>query len=219
MLLQSGDTAAALAACSAATQASPAAVWAWRRLGFLRLATGEPEPAITAFQTALRGRPRHARTWEGLGAAYQALGRLTAALKVRALQPCQSRQQLAARRCARPAHIAPRQWGRAQVPEHQASVSFLARPHLRVLASSGIRAGAGAGPRARLLPRAVGRGAGGAGPACARCGQLRSRAGAGARPPARAAGRWAGAAVCRAASPSAGRARCECWVFDICGSC
>ena len=97
LLLHVGDTAAALAACSAASQASPGAVWAWRRLGFLRLAIGEPEPAITAFQTALRGGPRHARTWEGLGAAYQALGRLTAALKARSAVPLMCRHHLAAK--------------------------------------------------------------------------------------------------------------------------
>lgn len=121
-MLQSRDTAAALAACSAATQANPAAVWAWRRMGFLRLAIEQPEPAITAFQTALRGGPRHARTWEGLGAAYQALGRLTAALKVCARQACQSRQHLAASRCARPAYVVPRRRGHMRVREHRVSV-------------------------------------------------------------------------------------------------
>ena len=122
-MLQPGDTAAALTACSAATQANPAAVWAWRRLGFLRLATGEPEPAITAFQTALRGGPRHVRTWEGLGAAYQALGRLTAALKVRAaglpVLPAVGCEPLCSSCvfCAK----AP---GRARVREHRVPVCF-----------------------------------------------------------------------------------------------
>ncbi len=85
MLVQTSNVSAATAACQAIAQAHSGAVWAWRRLGFLRLASGEFEAAITAFQMALRAGPGHARTWEGLGAAYQALGRLTAALKV---QPC-----------------------------------------------------------------------------------------------------------------------------------
>jgi len=84
LLASAGDAAAAAAACQAATRADEGAVWAWRRLAFLRLAGGDAEAAVPCFHTALRAQPGHARTWEGLGAAYQALGRLTAALKARA---------------------------------------------------------------------------------------------------------------------------------------
>ena len=37
---------------------------------------------MTSFQAVLRGRPGDAASWEGLGSAYEALGRLTAGLKV-----------------------------------------------------------------------------------------------------------------------------------------
>ena len=58
------------------------ATWAWRRRGFGQLLRGEAAEAATALQTVLREQPADAASWEGLGAAYEALGRLTAALKV-----------------------------------------------------------------------------------------------------------------------------------------
>jgi len=58
------------------------ATWAWRRRGFGQLRRGEAGEAATALQTVLRDQPADAAAWEGLGAAYEALGRLTAALKV-----------------------------------------------------------------------------------------------------------------------------------------
>ena len=61
------------------------ATWAWRRRGFGQLQRGEAGEAATALQTVLRDRPADVAAWEGLGAAYEALGRLTAALKVRML--------------------------------------------------------------------------------------------------------------------------------------
>jgi len=58
------------------------ATWAWRRRGFGQLWREEAGEAATALQTVLRDRPTDAAAWEGLGSAYEALGRLTAALKV-----------------------------------------------------------------------------------------------------------------------------------------
>lgn len=54
-----------------------------QRAARLLLAGGDAEAAITPLQECLRADPRHAPTWEALGCAYQALGRLAAALKVR----------------------------------------------------------------------------------------------------------------------------------------
>jgi superkiller protein 3 len=48
---------------------------------YLLLARGDHADAIAAFQAALRAAPGDAAAWEGLAAAYQPLGRLTAALK------------------------------------------------------------------------------------------------------------------------------------------
>jgi len=47
----------------------------------LLLEQKQPAEAIPALQAALRAKPSDATTWEALGAAYQPLGRLTAALK------------------------------------------------------------------------------------------------------------------------------------------
>jgi Flp pilus assembly protein TadD len=72
----------AIALCKEVAGREPRALWAHRSLGFLLLGNGQGDAAVTAFQVALRGDASNARTWEGLGAAYQTLGRLTAALKV-----------------------------------------------------------------------------------------------------------------------------------------
>ncbi|KAL3133073.1 hypothetical protein ABBQ38_006975 [Trebouxia sp. C0009 RCD-2024] len=73
------DTAQAL--CQEVSSRAPGATWAWRRLAFFCLHTGDFEKAVLCFQTALRGDVGHAGAWEGLGSAYQSLARLTAALK------------------------------------------------------------------------------------------------------------------------------------------
>jgi superkiller protein 3 len=49
--------------------------------GLLLLKQKQPAEAILALQAALRAKPSDATSWEALGAAYQSLGRLTAALK------------------------------------------------------------------------------------------------------------------------------------------
>ena len=81
MAAGSADTAHALVV--EVTDRSPAATWAWRRRGLGDLRRGAAAEAATALQTVLRDRPADAAAWEGLGAAYEATGRLTAALKVR----------------------------------------------------------------------------------------------------------------------------------------
>ncbi|KAK9814136.1 hypothetical protein WJX72_001132 [[Myrmecia] bisecta] len=81
LLKAAGSADTALALCEEFTKRAPQALWAWRRLGFLQLQTGQAEAAVVAFQNALRADVGHAAAWEGLGSAYQSLGRLTAALK------------------------------------------------------------------------------------------------------------------------------------------
>ncbi len=70
-----------MALCRQVVLRAQHAVWAWKRLGILLLDQKEPAEAIPALQSALRAKPSDATTWEALGAAYQPLGRLTAALK------------------------------------------------------------------------------------------------------------------------------------------
>lgn len=60
----------------------PAATWALRRTAFDLLAAGDAAAAVSAFQRVLRADAADAAAWEGLAAAYQSLGRFTAALKV-----------------------------------------------------------------------------------------------------------------------------------------
>lgn len=64
-----------------ATRAPQTAIWAWKRLGMLLIEEKQPAEAIAALQAGLRAAPGDASAWEALGAAYQPLGRLTAALK------------------------------------------------------------------------------------------------------------------------------------------
>ena len=68
--------------CTELTSRAPQATWAWKRLAFYQLAEKQFEAAVATFQTALRNEVGSAEVWEGLGFAYQSLGRLTAALKV-----------------------------------------------------------------------------------------------------------------------------------------
>ncbi|GBF94747.1 hypothetical protein Rsub_07630 [Raphidocelis subcapitata] len=55
--------------------------WARARLARLQLEARECAAAAAGFQAAIRAAPRDAALWEGLGAAYQALGRHSSALK------------------------------------------------------------------------------------------------------------------------------------------
>jgi superkiller protein 3 len=56
--------------------------WALRTRPWLRLRMGDAEGAVQGYLRAVRLDPSSAPLWEGLGAAYQTLGRHTAALKV-----------------------------------------------------------------------------------------------------------------------------------------
>lgn len=82
LLTASGAGATADALALEITSRVPTALWAWRRRAFAELAGGSAAAAVVSFQAVLRGRPGDAASWEGLGAAYEGLGRLTAGLKV-----------------------------------------------------------------------------------------------------------------------------------------
>lgn len=86
LLSASGAASTAAALAVEITARAPAALWAWRRRAFDELGRGAAAAAAASFQAVLRGRPGDAGCWEGLGAAYEALGRLTAGLKVSRLQ-------------------------------------------------------------------------------------------------------------------------------------
>ena len=60
----------------------PSAAWARLRLGQHHLWMGRPREAIAELQAALRMDTGNAVAWEALGAAYESVGRLQAALKV-----------------------------------------------------------------------------------------------------------------------------------------
>jgi superkiller protein 3 len=60
----------------------PGAEWARLRLGLHHLWLARPRQAISELQAALRMDPKSAEAWEALGAAYESVGRLQAALKV-----------------------------------------------------------------------------------------------------------------------------------------
>jgi superkiller protein 3 len=67
--------------CEEILSGAATAEWARRRLGVHHLWLGRPREAITALQAALRMAGDEAETWEALGAAYENIGRLVAALK------------------------------------------------------------------------------------------------------------------------------------------
>lgn len=60
----------------------PGAAWARLRLGLHHLWLARPREAIGELQAALRMDAGWAEAWEALGAAYESVGRLQAALKV-----------------------------------------------------------------------------------------------------------------------------------------
>uniref|UniRef100_A0A7I4FVI3 Superkiller protein 3 n=1 Tax=Physcomitrium patens TaxID=3218 RepID=A0A7I4FVI3_PHYPA len=69
------------AICREASQHSPRAYWAWRRLGYIQVQAKQWSEAVSNLQHALRGYSSDGCLWEALGLAYQQLGMLTAALK------------------------------------------------------------------------------------------------------------------------------------------
>ncbi|XP_028765736.1 tetratricopeptide repeat protein SKI3 isoform X2 [Neltuma alba] len=70
-----------VAICREASEKSPKAFWAFRRLGYLQVYQEKWTEAVQSLQHALRGYPTCADLWEALGLAYQRLGRFTAAIK------------------------------------------------------------------------------------------------------------------------------------------
>ncbi|PKU77719.1 tetratricopeptide repeat protein SKI3 [Dendrobium catenatum] len=70
-----------IAVCKEASEKSPRAFWAFRRLGYLQIYHKKWEEAVQSLQHAIRGYPACADLWEALGLAYHRLGRLTAAIK------------------------------------------------------------------------------------------------------------------------------------------
>ncbi|KAF4367677.1 tetratricopeptide repeat protein SKI3 [Cannabis sativa] len=70
-----------LTVCRDASQKSPRAFWAFRRLGYLQLHERKWSEAVISLQHAIRGYPSCADLWEALGLAYNRLGRFTAAIK------------------------------------------------------------------------------------------------------------------------------------------
>ncbi|KAL5182244.1 Tetratricopeptide repeat protein SKI3 [Glycine soja] len=82
LLDQGGKESLEVVVCREASEMSPRAFWAFRRLGFLQVHQKKWSEAVLSLQHALRGYPTCADLWEALGLAYQRLGRFTAAIKV-----------------------------------------------------------------------------------------------------------------------------------------
>ncbi|KAI5077841.1 hypothetical protein GOP47_0007665 [Adiantum capillus-veneris] len=70
-----------LASCREASEKSPRAFWAFRRLGYIQARRKDWPEAARNLQHAVRGYPACPDVWGALGLAYQQLGMLTAALK------------------------------------------------------------------------------------------------------------------------------------------
>ncbi|KAL5182245.1 Tetratricopeptide repeat protein SKI3 [Glycine soja] len=81
LLDQGGKESLEVVVCREASEMSPRAFWAFRRLGFLQVHQKKWSEAVLSLQHALRGYPTCADLWEALGLAYQRLGRFTAAIK------------------------------------------------------------------------------------------------------------------------------------------
>ncbi|BAU00867.1 hypothetical protein VIGAN_10250300 [Vigna angularis var. angularis] len=81
LLDQCGNDSLEVVVCREASEMSPRAFWAFRRLGFLQVHKKKWSEAVQSLQHALRGYPTCANLWEALGLAYQRLGRFTAAIK------------------------------------------------------------------------------------------------------------------------------------------
>lgn len=67
--------------CEEILDRAPDAHWAKARLAYIQLAQQKYTEAVASFQAAIRGLPDDAGLWEGMGAAYRALGRHNSALK------------------------------------------------------------------------------------------------------------------------------------------
>ncbi|KAL3514915.1 hypothetical protein ACH5RR_027632 [Cinchona calisaya] len=81
LLDQHGKHSLQFAVCTQASNESPRAFWAFRRLGFLQVHQKNWSEAVQKLQHAIRGYPTCADLWESLALAYQRLGMFTAAIK------------------------------------------------------------------------------------------------------------------------------------------
>ncbi|XP_052201463.1 tetratricopeptide repeat protein SKI3 isoform X2 [Diospyros lotus] len=81
LLDQAGKESLEVAVCREASEKSPRAFWAFRRLGYLQVYQKKWSEAVPSLQQAIRGYPICADLWEALGLAYQRLGMFTAAMK------------------------------------------------------------------------------------------------------------------------------------------
>ncbi|KAJ7967026.1 Tetratricopeptide repeat protein [Quillaja saponaria] len=81
LLDEAGKETLEVAVCRDASDKSPRAFWAFRRLGYLQVHQKKWSEAVQSLQHAIRGYPTCADLWQALGIAYQRLGRFTAAIK------------------------------------------------------------------------------------------------------------------------------------------
>lgn len=81
LLDRDGKESLEVAVCREASEKSPRAFWAFRRLGYLQAHQKKWPEAVQSLQHAIRGYPACPELWQALGLAYQRLGRFTAALK------------------------------------------------------------------------------------------------------------------------------------------
>ncbi|XP_042507077.1 tetratricopeptide repeat protein SKI3 [Macadamia integrifolia] len=81
LLDDEGKESLEIVVCREASEKSPRAFWAFRRLGYLQVHQKKWSEAVQSLQHAIRGYPTCADLWEALGLAYQRLGMLTAAIK------------------------------------------------------------------------------------------------------------------------------------------
>ncbi|KAK4600400.1 hypothetical protein RGQ29_010162 [Quercus rubra] len=81
LLDKDGKESLEVAVCREASEKSPRAFWAFRRLGYLQAHQKKWPEAVQSLQHAIRGYPACPELWQALGLAYQRLGRFTAALK------------------------------------------------------------------------------------------------------------------------------------------
>ncbi|KAF8014969.1 hypothetical protein BT93_H0690 [Corymbia citriodora subsp. variegata] len=81
LLDQGGKESLEVAVCKEASEKSPRAFWAFRRLGYLQVHQKKWSEAVPSLQHAIRGHPTCSDLWEALGLAYQRLGMYTAAIK------------------------------------------------------------------------------------------------------------------------------------------
>ncbi|XP_041022054.1 tetratricopeptide repeat protein SKI3 isoform X4 [Juglans microcarpa x Juglans regia] len=81
LLDNEGKESLEVSVCRDASEKSPKAFWAFRRLGYVQLHQNKWSEAVQCLQYAIRGYPTCADLWQALGLAYQRLGRFTAASK------------------------------------------------------------------------------------------------------------------------------------------